>query len=375
MTLSCVKTQLAISLIALLGGLSFTAMGGSLDKAQQASQMAQEAKWQNRPILHFRSAKEFNRFVTTTPLRRGPMSESDLWLRWQAALWAPTFDQTTLALKILNWLDEQVQTVVDQDQIDLAKARVYYQKSNLQQAESHYRKIPSSSDYWIEAQEELAWTSLRLNQHHQTIASLATVLAPVFSQIIQAEPYFLKSLTHLQICDYGKVFETTQLFKENFKSRIPALQQLAQAGTSPAAEKAIDQLMVSPFRLTSVGPGASQLPVQFWRDQIFQRHILHWRTSKSPGFRAQAIARLKNLAERDLREISSIVQKMHIVEAEVIQRLHMDVHLTDTRVQQGPQSNDKNQLKFPYTSEVWLDELDSYQARVKDCPSLRKASL
>jgi hypothetical protein len=204
---------------------------------------------------------------------------------------------------------------------------------------------------------------------------LATVLAPVFSQVIQAEPYFLKSLTHLQICDYGKVFETTKLFKDNFKTRIPALQQLAQSGSTPAAEKAIDQLLAAPFRLTSVGQGASQLPVQFWRDQIFQRHILHWRASKSPGFRVQALARLKGLAERDLREISSIVQKMHIVEAEVIQRLHMDVHLTDTQVQQGPQSNDKNQLKFPYTSEVWLDELDSYQARVKDCPSLRKASL
>ena len=70
-----------------------------------------------------------------------------------------------------------------------------------------------------------------------------------------------------------------------------------------------------------------------------------------------------------------MIQKMHIVEAEVIQRLHMDVHLTDTRVQQQNQKDNKDQLYFPYTSAVWLDDLDSYQAKVKDCPTLRKASL
>lgn len=341
----------------------------------QSRLLAQESQWRNRPIRHFRNGTEFQRFVRKIPIRKGTMSDNDVWDRWQAALWAPVFNNTRLALRILDWLDDQIQTVVDQDQIDLAKARAYFQKPNLEKAAEHYRKIPSESDYWLEAQEELAWTYLRLNQHNKTISSLATVASPVFSKIIPAEPYFLKALTHLQICDYPQVFKTSKLFKENFGKRIPSLQQLATQGTSAEAEKAVSLLLNAPFRLTSVGLQAPHLPTLFWRDQFFQRHILSWRQSQSPTFRSRAIKRLQELAQRDLKEISTMIQKMHIVEAEVIQRLHMDVHLTDTRVQQQNQKDNKDQLYFPYTSEVWLDELDSYQAKVKDCPTLRKASL
>ncbi|MCB0365752.1 MAG: hypothetical protein H6624_01960 [Bdellovibrionaceae bacterium] len=341
----------------------------------QSRLLAQEADWTNRPIRHFRNGTEFQKFVRRIPIRKGKMSDNDIWDRWQAALWGSVFDNTRLSIRILDWLDDQVQTVVDQDQIDLAKARAYFQQPDLNKTVEHYKKIPSESDYWLEAQEELAWTYLRLNQHNKTISALATVASPVFSNIIPAEPYFLKTLTHLQICDYPQVFKTTKLFKENFNKRIPSLQQLASQGTTVDAEKAVDQLAAAPFRLTSVGLQAPHLPTLFWRDQFFQRHILNWRQSKSPTFRARAVRRLQELAQRDLKEISAMVQKMHIVEAEAIQRLHMDVHLTDTHVQQENKKDNKDQLYFPYTSEVWLDELDSYQAKVKDCPTLRKASL
>ena len=370
------KMKLMTTALAALMAVAITANGETNRQTLLRSRLlAQEATWKNRPIRHFRTRGQFMKFVRGIPIRRSGMSERDYWDRWQAALWAPTFDKVSLALKILHWLDGEVQAEVEQDQIDLALARTYFQQPNLQKAIQHYRKVPSDSDSWLEAQEEMAWTYLRLNQHNKTISALATVTSPVFSRVIRAEPYFLKSLTHLQICDYKGVFKTTQVFKKNFGKRAPALQQLVDQGSSPAAEAAIDLLKYSPLKMTSVGKQAPQLPSLFWRDQFFQRHILNWRRTNRGTYRQSAMKRLRDLARQDVAEISGMIQKMHIVEAEVIQRLHMDVHLTDTKVKQQNQKDSKDKLYFPYTSEVWLDELDSYQAKVKDCPTLRKASL
>ena len=71
-----------------------------------------------------------------------------------------------------------------------------------------------------------------------------------------------------------------------------------------------------------------------------------------------------------------MIRKLHIVEAEVIQRLHLDENLKGKRAKrENPVPRSSDILTFPVTKEVWLDELDSYHAEVKDCPKIERASL
>ena len=91
----------------------------------------------------------------------------------------------------------------------------------------------------------------------------------------------------------------------------------------------------------------------------------------------QAWSRVRTLAVGEVREYKTILNKMHIVEAEVIERMHLDDNLKGQRSKLSKNEADKGDvLVFPYRSdEVWLDELDNYKARVKDCPTLKGASL
>jgi hypothetical protein len=71
-----------------------------------------------------------------------------------------------------------------------------------------------------------------------------------------------------------------------------------------------------------------------------------------------------------------MIRKLHIVEAEVIQRLHLDENIKGTRAKrENPVPRGSETLSFPVTKEVWLDELDSYHAEVKDCPKIERAAL
>ena len=98
--------------------------------------------------------------------------------------------------------------------------------------------------------------------------------------------------------------------------------------------------------------------------------------AKADRYKQLTILRLRVLAAAELKEYKIILNKMHIVEAEVIQRLHVDESLKGERSKLSKNDDTGDVLVFPYNSdEVWFDELDNYKARVKDCPTLKGASL
>ena len=104
--------------------------------------------------------------------------------------------------------------------------------------------------------------------------------------------------------------------------------------------------------------------------------ILALNKSKSERFRQLAFQRARVLAQTDVKDYRVIINKMHILEAEVIERMHLDDNLKGERSKLSKNDDVKGDvLIFPYTQEVWMDELDNYQARVKDCPTLKGASL
>jgi hypothetical protein len=87
--------------------------------------------------------------------------------------------------------------------------------------------------------------------------------------------------------------------------------------------------------------------------------------------KANAAARLRKLAQIDTEEYRVTINKLQIVEAEVIERLYVDERLKGKRKDVSVAKDDANTLSFPYSDkEVWMDELDHYHSTVKDCPAL-----
>lgn len=77
----------------------------------------------------------------------------------------------------------------------------------------------------------------------------------------------------------------------------------------------------------------------------------------------------------DLKEFKQIVHKLNLIEAEAIQRLYLDKSLKAARPKKETKTQGADVLVFPYTDELWIDEVDSYQAEVKKCPELQEAQL
>ncbi|MCB0412453.1 MAG: hypothetical protein KDD22_08000 [Bdellovibrionales bacterium] len=318
------------------------------------------------------------------------------WKMWQVALWAPIYNKVDMALDIFADLEKSKQQIIPQDKIALAKARTLYQAGLLDQALVAYSEVPRSSDYWIESLEERAWTHVRQSRQDRALGDLMTISAPLFQPQVGPEPYYLIALSNLMICDYPKVFKNGKQFQKTVRPKLVALQALSKSPNQPEALKALELLENGPYELKTISSVIAKLPRLFYRDEFFTRHMLYRKAmvnemnlknqlglddsyvnakllaDGAEGSRKGALDRLQFLAKKELKEYSQIIQKMHLVEAEVIQRMYLDDNLKGRRAQKDFDEikADSNTMVFPFNSEVWLDEVDNYAVNVKECPKL-----
>lgn len=347
---------------------------------------------------HIRNAKQIPVYLRQAQ----SMPKDDLnkaRLLWQIATFAPQFNDTASALKALTLLKECKQSLIGTDQIELATARVLYQKSDVDGALEHYNAIPKSSEFWLEALEERAWAHLRKNEYDKAVSDIATLLSPAFARLTGPEPYFLSELTSLKVCDYPKILKTSAKFKERHKERLFELGQLAKTGSNKALLPVMEAFDAQGFTIKAAGANSLYMPRDFMRDREFASNVkyrlqlmqesqtakevsagdgdpemarvLAGAQAEADQARARAIARLRVLAQEDLTDYKHNLDKLHIVEAEVIQRLYVDESLKGKRKLPPQVKDDNGTLHFPYSDkEVWLDELDHYKSNVKDCPAL-----
>jgi hypothetical protein len=81
------------------------------------------------------------------------------------------------------------------------------------------------------------------------------------------------------------------------------------------------------------------------------------------------------MAKSDLQDVETNLNKLQLVEAEIMQRLHLvEGSKDDKRRKAGNFNKDKNQVEFPFNGEIWIDELDAYQVQAKECPTLGKGA-
>jgi hypothetical protein len=311
---------------------------------------------------------------------------------WKIATLAPQINEVDSSVKALKLLKESGQTVIGQDLISSALARVLYQKGDLAAATNYFNEIPKSSSLWIESLEERAWTAFRADDYDKAVGESVTLLSPALAPLAGPETFYLANLLSLKICDYSRIFKNSDTFKKRQMGHLQAIQDLSKTGTNKDLELVLGKIDGGGVNLQAVGASVTALPRAALRDSKFVKFMETRRewikesqnkqtaitipASLGEQYKKLAVDRLKVLAGHELKEYRQVIDKMHIIEGEVIQRLAVDENLKGQRSKLAKNEDPEDKLVFPYSNdEVWFDELDNYKARVKDCPTLKGAGL
>lgn len=313
-------------------------------------------------------------------------------------------DRIDVALHQLKVLSEMGQESVSKSLIAMTKARLLYGRGELEAALTEYNKVPRGDDYWFEAMEEVAWIHMRKAEYEKAIGQVKNITLPLWSPFISAEPYFVQALANLRICNYLEVFKATQLFRERLRERSKNLEEMVNNQWTTPAKKALEKIDQAGNSTTEFQAHIKNLPPLFWRDQEFNRwaqvrfsavhelkkmsQLQNDSLGQSAGWnqladttklraefaKKKVFKRWQELAALELKEMKTIVQKMHIAEAQVIQNMYMtdeNQKFRNTRKIQRSQDD----LVFPVDDELWIDEVGHYKVEVKDCPTYKEASL
>lgn len=330
------------------------------------------------------------------------------WLSWQLVIALAQGEDAGVAGKALAVLMKAPNNPVSQDLMTMTAARLLFQNGFLDAASKYYEKIPKSSDYWFDAQEEMAWSQVRKGEPQNAIAITKTLVAPAFQSQVGPEPFFLRALSQLKVCDYPAVVTTLNTYRERFKPRAAELAKLAESANTPAVTRLVARMKTGPTKLTDLGADAAALPRFVTRDAALSQNVqtekaleaeaklageLYARSltggtaqvgfqARLEGFkkavetrtqaaRSATYGRVKALALEETEEIGAMLQKLHIVEAELLQQISLADRVisatqgkSSTKVgTTGSQAKDK--VWFPAEGETWFDEYSNYKVDIK----------
>lgn len=149
------------------------------------------------------------------------VASSDARTRHAQALDLALAGNTKAAIIALNKLvDDAKISDDDKDRAYLSIGRINYQDGFDEAALVAYNKIEKGSPAWLESLEERAWAEMRSGNPEKAIATLKTVVSPIFKDQVRSESYFTMALAQLRVCDYPSLFKTIEKFKKTFRPKI-----------------------------------------------------------------------------------------------------------------------------------------------------------
>jgi len=283
----------------------------------------------------------------------------------------------------------------------LDEARQAFENNKLDRAIELYQKIPQSSDFWLEALEEKAWTFLRKNDVNNALSTVTTLTSDLLAPQIGPEPYLLKAIINYKLCNIKAVLDDFAFFKKRFQSRSEEIEKLANLShsntllpvpsnnTTPKISsltkiltneasassvqtilsKAVAQLnkhktKLSELKADDFGADIQFLPRYFYRD----RQII---ASVTSGSDTSTVSRIIQLAQDEKNEIESVLQKMQLLESQIVQQVFAyNKEMQQKRKAKYNNAPAANSLVFPYDSsnDIWIDEIDSFEAATSECP-------
>lgn len=218
--------------------------------------------------------------------------------------------KNTAALKLLNILNSKKKKSVSNEEINLLRGRIYFNNGKHSESLEAYEKIKRNSDQWIPSVEERGWAKVFVGKTNEAIADSHTLMSPLFNDVVSPEAYFFSAYVAHQTCDFIRVFKIVEQFKKIAGTKIVSIEQGLQTSREPKKQ---------------------------------------W----------------------ELKHYSDVISKMHLIEADVIQRIYMDSSLKGKRSDIGQEFKASNyDLQFPYDAEdVWIDEIDKLKVNAKNCPT------
>jgi hypothetical protein len=340
--------------------------------------------------------------------KSGENTEERAWLEWQLALHFALNGDAAKGSKVLSLLMKEKENFIDPNLMNITAARMLYENGYLDAAIKYYQTVPKKSDYWFTAQEELAWSFIRKGEPQNTLAVTKSLVQPSFKALIGPEAVFLRALSQLKVCDYKGSAQSLKDYKEYFRPKTENLEGLLAENQEPIEFffKSLEKKGRLP--LMKLKSKAYELPRYVTRDEV-----LYMLSQRAYGLKAEAqraaelyskslaggtakvgsqadindikvgtenkfqtaknafYNRVKLLATEEITEINQILQKMHIVEAEILQQVTVsqDIAATDKKqfdVKKGSTgSKSRDVLRFPATEEVWFDEISNFKIDVK----------
>jgi hypothetical protein len=289
--------------------------------------------------------------------------------------------------------------------MELTAARLLFQRGHFSAAIKYYEKVDKTSEYWTDAQEEMAWSYIRRGESNNALAVSQSLVVPAMAVQSGAEGYFINSLAQLKICDYPGVISSLSTFPKVFKPRVEQLERLAASSEIPEAKKLMELLKQRRISRQDLGKEGQTLPRMVARDDrlfdvaqaaknyeneakaadaVYAKSLAltglqgYFDTvRKNANIRAHTAAaaanqRIQQLAKQESAEIKEILRKLHIVEAEVIQQVSVAERIAKNTGGSKPNeqvgvtgSKAQDVLKFPADKEVWFDEIGNYRVSVK----------
>lgn len=327
-------------------------------------------------------------------------------IAWQLVL-SLINEDTGKAAQALAHLIKQPNNPIGRDLLDLTAARMLFQNGYLDAAIQYYEKIPKTSDFWFEAQEEIAWSHLRKGKPQDALAVTNTLNRPYFAILVGPEASFLRALAQLKVCDYTGVVASLSRFRTDFRERTARLLEVVANANTPAIAAIIEKRSQGKIDFASMGPNLKEAPRWAPRDMMlgnlirFERGLRGERDraahlyaksmslgSDRVGFQGdmenlknnveqrrraaevQQYKRVQDLANQEVQETKLILSKLHIVEAELLQQGMMADRVLAAKdakatLQVGAKNQpQKYQVKFPAEKEVWFDELAHYNVNL-----------
>ena len=298
------------------------------------------------------------------------LSPKKIQIIWAAAKKNAVLGQPKRALiQAKKLLGRAKLTPNQKDQLNLLLGRIYFQMNADINAIEAYKKIRSNSDYWLEAQEEIAWTYARQKKWPESLANLQTVLNPRMTSQVFSESYYLSAYVNLKSCQYIDVLEGINQFKAHFKEKVAGLDQIIQSGSNKALKK-IWQQDLKAFSWLDLGYENTFLPRAYYRDPIISKVLLNGSSLDIKEFvikKSEAEKRFVQLARRDKKEIQRTIKFLKLVEAELTQIVYMSKDLQIVEAKKFKKNNDSNIISFPVDGEFWIDELKDFKVSMESC--------
>lgn len=246
------------------------------------------------------------------------------------------------------------------EQAILSRARAAYKRGDFKTAAVEYGKIPTTSDRWPVAREELAWTSLRLKQYPKAAAQIRSLTNAYLKTQIDLEPFLLQSIVQLYSCDYNAVFATLKDTREMMGDYVTGIEGLAKGTFNEVQAQAMEHMMTAK-NFEGLKPEAFHaLPRRFYLDKSANTAI------KSAN-RSLLTQRLKALASAENERNHKILQHLHLVEIEAIQRAFIPNQFGTKQLTEIKKDSDT--MIFNGDQELWADEVDKTQADLFTCES------